>query len=95
VKLTNLAFLAKLAYPANLGNQIKLDNLVNLANLPYLPYVANWLNIFWISVQLVGGEQGNLHAKNPKTGIFGPVCDDTWNMKAVSTLFGTAYILLL
>ena len=81
-----LAYLAKLAKLAFLTDEDKYS-------FPYL--INHCLNIISLTVQLVGGEQGNLHAKNPKTGIFGPVCDDTWNMKAVSTLFGTAYILLL
>ena len=35
---------------------------------------------------LVGGTQagvGNVYARNPVTGIYGPVCDDFWNMLAV------------
>lgn len=38
---------------------------------------------------LVGGSttgRGNVYARNPTTGIYGPVCDDFWNLNAVSTL---------
>ena len=40
--------------------------------------------LFWLgTVALVGGSQvgaGNVFARNPKTGIYGPVCDDQWDM---------------
>jgi len=37
-------------------------------------------------VELVGGSgdfEGNVFALNPKTGVFGPVCDDNWSMTQV------------
>jgi hypothetical protein len=39
------------------------------------------------AVQLVGGNnfsEGNVFDRNPETGIFGPVCDDSWNFAGVS-----------
>ena len=41
----------------------------------------------FVSVELVGGSsssEGNVHAKNPVTGIYGPVCDDGFDINAVS-----------
>jgi len=38
-------------------------------------------------VTLVGGNspnEGNVYARNPNTGIFGPVCDDAWDVMGVS-----------
>jgi len=38
-------------------------------------------------VKLVGGVnqlEGNVLALNPKTGIFGPICDDGWKIENVS-----------
>jgi len=40
-----------------------------------------------ISVALVGGNlynSGNVYATNPSTGVYGPVCDDQWSLRAVS-----------
>ena len=40
-----------------------------------------------ILVALVGGQnssEGNVHAYNPTTNLFGPVCDDIWNIVNVS-----------
>ncbi len=40
-----------------------------------------------ILVQLIGGNvssEGNVVAFNPETGILGPICDDSWNLKGVS-----------
>jgi len=37
---------------------------------------------------LVGGNgphEGNVYARNPITGIFGPVCDDAWDIRSVRT----------
>jgi len=42
---------------------------------------------FSFLVKLVGGAnqlEGNVFALNPKTGVFGPVCDDGWNIQNVS-----------
>ena len=34
--------------------------------------------------------EGNVHALNPRTGVFGPVCDDRWDIQSVSVnLFAT------
>jgi len=41
-------------------------------------------------VKLVGGAnqlEGNVIALNPKTGVFGPVCDDGWNIQNVGDDF--------
>ena len=41
-----------------------------------------------VLVSLVGGdspEEGNVYAKNPSTGIYGPVCDDLWDLQDVSS----------
>ena len=38
------------------------------------------------AVFLVGGTvngSGNVFARNPTTGIYGPVCDDLWDFNAV------------
>ncbi len=38
---------------------------------------------------LVGGDSslsGNVYATNPKTGIYGPVCDDFWDNTDVSEI---------
>ncbi len=40
-----------------------------------------------LSVVLVGGsskKSGNVFAKSPITGSFGPVCDDRWDINDVS-----------
>jgi len=40
-------------------------------------------------VGLIGGDDsmsGNVFAKNPSTGIYGPVCDTYWGMEEVSTV---------
>ena len=39
-----------------------------------------------VSVLLIGGTltgTGNVFARNPTTGIYGPVCDDLWDMNDV------------
>jgi hypothetical protein len=39
---------------------------------------------------LVGGptsSSGNVFARNPSTGIYGPVCDDFWNIADVKMLY--------
>jgi hypothetical protein len=39
-----------------------------------------------VSVALIGGhseKEGNVYALNPSTGVFGPVCDDNWDLTAV------------
>ena len=39
-------------------------------------------------VTLVGANgysQGNVYAKNLETGVFGPVCDDAWNLEGVKS----------
>ena len=44
--------------------------------------------IFLAVVVLVGGTTngtGNVFARNPTTGIYGPVCDDFWDINDVST----------
>ena len=41
------------------------------------------------SVELVGGNssyEGNVFALNPDTNVFGPVCDDSWNIEGVSSI---------
>jgi hypothetical protein len=47
--------------------------------------------IFWKpAVVLVGGPNnaaGNVFARNPATGIYGPVCDDNWDILDVIILF--------
>ena len=38
-------------------------------------------------VVLIGGEtpsSGNVYAINPTTGVYGPVCDDGWDIEDVS-----------
>jgi len=37
-------------------------------------------------VALVGGNynSGNVYAKNPSTGVYGPVCDHDWSFDEVS-----------
>ena len=52
-----------------------------------------------LTVTLVGGAngQGNVYARNPETGVFGPVCDDAWNLAGVIspiTEYGKPRILL-
>ena len=40
-----------------------------------------------ILVELVDGLQtneGNVHATNPATGLYGPVCDNNWDINDVS-----------
>jgi hypothetical protein len=40
-------------------------------------------------VVLVGGSvagEGNVYARNPATGIYGPVCDDSWSITDVRFL---------
>ncbi len=40
-----------------------------------------------VPVKLIGGKQpgeGNVFAKNPVTGTYGPVCDDHWDINDVS-----------
>jgi len=40
------------------------------------------------SVVLIGGTvngTGNVYARNPATGIYGPVCDDLWSIEDVSS----------
>jgi hypothetical protein len=42
----------------------------------------------FFSVALVGGRgnnSGNVFARNPITGIYGPVCDDYWSIQNVRT----------
>jgi hypothetical protein len=39
---------------------------------------------------LVGGTTngtGNVFARNPATGVYGPVCDDAWNMADVNVFY--------
>jgi hypothetical protein len=48
-------------------------------------------------VELIGGDNymsGNVFAKNPSTGTYGPVCDTYWSMKEVSTQFALCFALL-
>ena len=35
-------------------------------------------------MQLIGGGRGNVYATNPTNQIFGPVCDDAWDISAVT-----------
>ena len=45
---------------------------------------------FAFSVVLQQGcciDEGNVYALNPRTGIFGPVCDDGWDMNSVCGFF--------
>ena len=47
------------------------------------------------TVVLVGGTSagnGNVFARNPNTGIYGPVCDDGWSFADVNKLFTIAYL---
>ena len=40
-------------------------------------------------VELIGGSSlsdGNVYATNPATGIYGPVCDDNWDIDDVSPI---------
>jgi hypothetical protein len=40
-------------------------------------------------VELIGGSSlsnGNVYATNPPTGIYGPVCDDNWDIDDVSPI---------
>jgi hypothetical protein len=40
-------------------------------------------------IELVGGSaanEGNVHAKNPVTGVYGPVCDDGFDLNAASVV---------
>lgn len=49
-----------------------------------LESISTKLNL--ILVTLVGGKtpnEGNVYARNPDTGIFGPVCDDAWDVMGV------------
>ena len=44
------------------------------------------LTLFCISVRLVGGGNtytGNVFALNPRTGIYGPVCHNSWDNRDV------------
>ena len=46
------------------------------------------LKELFVSVKLVGGQsssEGNVFALNPRTDVFGPVCDDGWDVNSVST----------
>ena len=46
------------------------------------------MNHILFLVRLVGGSrpgEGNVYAKNPATGEDGPVCDDYWDIHAVSS----------
>jgi hypothetical protein len=50
----------------------------------YVYTIAIFTNLF--SVKLVGGSnefEGNVFAKNPKTEVYGPVCDDNWTFENV------------
>jgi hypothetical protein len=43
-----------------------------------------------IDVYLIGGPgpwAGTVYARNPVTGIDGPVCDDYWNILAVRIVY--------
>ena len=45
------------------------------------------LKTFLILVHLVGGidvSEGNVLAYNPANGMYGPVCDDMWNLDDVT-----------
>ena len=49
-------------------------------------------------VTLVGANgysQGNVYASNYETGVFGPVCDDAWNLEGVIRLFIFLMLVLL
>jgi hypothetical protein len=49
-------------------------------------------------VELIGGSnefEGNVFAKNPKTGVYGPVCDDNWTIQNVRILFNFLIQLIL
>ena len=47
------------------------------------PYCYNFLMFL---VDLAGGSSassGNVYAVNPTTGVYGPVCDDNWDIDDV------------
>ena len=49
-------------------------------------------------VELIGGSnelEGNVFAKNPKTGVYGPVCDDNWTIQNVRIIFNFLIQLIL
>ena len=35
-------------------------------------------------MQLIGGGRGNVYATNPTNQFFGPICDDAWDIAAVT-----------
>ena len=49
----------------------------------YNYYQPHW-SLIVISVQLIGGGRGNVYATNPTNQFFGPICDDAWDIAAVT-----------
>ena len=46
--------------------------------------------LIFLTVELIGGTSqgsGNVFATNPTTGIYGPVCDDNWDINDVSNFY--------
>ena len=56
----------------------------------FAPQISPLNNYFIIGLTLVGGtkdgKSGNVFAKHPVTGFYGPVCDDYFDMAEVSFL---------
>jgi|LakMenEpi03Aug12_release.lakeMendotaPanAssembly.Ray.scaffolds.fasta_scaffold969911_1 hypothetical protein len=47
------------------------------------------------AVVLVGGTvngTGNVYARNPTTGVYGPVCDDLWDLSDVCIVLYCKFI---
>ena len=75
---------------------IEAPDFVNDKLIPYLISIVNESHIgtriivtiidpaFLFPVQLIGGGGGNVYATNPINQFFGPICDDTWDLSAVT-----------
>ncbi len=56
------------------------------------------LKTFLILVHLVGGidvSEGNVLAYNPANGMYGPVCDDMWNLDDVTNFIMLVFTIFL